>query len=90
MLSVRVDDALAAKLAEVADSTQQPVSAVVREALTRWLESTPRKASTLLASAGSVTGAGVSATNANVRAKLQRTRRAQRIVDTGPLVALMR
>jgi len=77
-LTVRIDLMLAEQIAVLARQTNQPVSAVVREALSRHVAETQApRATTLLRAAGSVRGEGQSATNENVRAKL-RARRAKR------------
>ncbi|MBX7194902.1 MAG: ribbon-helix-helix domain-containing protein [Sandaracinaceae bacterium] len=75
-LTVRIDEELAARLEEAASRANEPVSAVVRRAVTAFLgEQTGRSAKTLLAAAGSLRGAGVSATNENVRSSFQKRRR---------------
>jgi len=75
-LTVRLDARLAARLEDAAARANQPVSTLVRQVVTAWLdEAGPRRATTLLASQGSVSGRGVSATNANVRASFRRGRR---------------
>lgn len=79
-LTVRIDLMLAEEIAVLARQTNQPVSAVVREALSRHVAETQAqapRATTLLRAAGSLRGESVSATNENVRAKL-RARRAKR------------
>ncbi len=77
-LTVRIDLTLAEEIAVLARQTNQPVSAVVREALSRHVAETQApRATTLLRAAGSVRGEGQSATNENVRAQL-RARRARR------------
>ncbi|MFZ5469141.1 MAG: CopG family ribbon-helix-helix protein [Myxococcota bacterium] len=75
-LTIRLDENLSARLERAADRTRQPVSTVVRQAISEWLErSGQRRATTLLAAAGSVRGSGLSATNENVRAAFRRRRR---------------
>ena len=75
-LSVRLDARLAARLEDAAVRANQPVSTLVRQVVTEWLDETgPRRATTLLASRGSISGRGVSATNANVRTSFRKGRR---------------
>lgn len=74
-LTVRIDAVLAERLQAVAARTGQPVSTLVRSVVVGWLdENDAPRASTLLSRAGSVRGPGVPATNANVRARMQRAR----------------
>lgn len=75
-LTVRIDARLAARLEEAAARANQPVSTLVRQVVTEWLdEAGPRRATTLLAAKGSLAGRGASATNENVRASFRRARR---------------
>jgi hypothetical protein len=75
-LTIRLDAHLNARLEEAARSSKQPVSALVREAVTDWLARTgTTRAVTLLSASGSVKGSGQSATNANVRAAFRRRAR---------------
>jgi predicted transcriptional regulator len=75
-LTVRLDAHLAARLEDAAARANQPVSTLVRQVVTEWLdEAGPRRATTLLAARGSVAGRGISATNANVRTSFRKGQR---------------
>ena len=75
-LTVRLDARLAARLELAAARANQPVSTVVRQVVTEWLDKVgSRHATTLLGAAGSIDGPGTSATNENVRAAFRRRRR---------------
>lgn len=75
-LTIRLDAELAARLERAAARAKQPVSTLVREVVAEWLgRSADRRATTLLAAAGSLRGRGQSATNENVRAAFRKRRR---------------
>jgi predicted transcriptional regulator len=75
-LTIRLDAKLNLRLLEAARGAKQPVSALVREAVTEWLErSGSKRAVTLLSAAGALKGSGRSATNENVRAAFRRRAR---------------
>lgn len=74
ILSVRLDPVTYRRLEATAHRTHRAVSTIVREAVSSWLAHEPRRATTLLAAAGSVRGSGVSATNAAIRASFRRKR----------------
>lgn len=75
-LTIRLDERLAKRLERAASQAKEPVSALVRRAVSEWLDNVgPRHATTLLAAAGSLRGAGVPATNENVRAAFRRGRK---------------
>lgn len=77
-LTVRIDDALAARLEDAASKANEPVSVVVRRAVSSYIEgTTDRQATTMLRAAGSIRGTGVSATNVNVRKALTKRRHAR-------------
>lgn len=74
-LTVRLDATLAARLAEAAERAKQPVSTLVRNVVSEWLDEVgPQRATNLLGAAGSVSGTRVSATNAQVRASFRARR----------------
>jgi len=74
-LTVRLDSRLISRLEKAAARAHQPVSTLVRQVVTEWLDRVgPRRAVTLLAAAGSLSGSGSSATNANVHAAFRRRR----------------
>ncbi len=75
-LTVRIDDALAARLEDAASKANEPVSVVVRRAVSSYIEgTTDRRATTMLRAAGTIRGSGSSATNENVRKALAKRRR---------------
>lgn len=73
-LSVRLDATTFRRLEQTAERTRRSVSTIVREAVNHWIAQEPRRATTLLAAAGSVKGRGTSATNAAIRASFRRKR----------------
>jgi predicted transcriptional regulator len=74
-MTVRLDSALLARLTEAAANENEPLSTLARRAIVDWLERRgPRRATTLLNAAGSTSGSGRSATNANVRAAFRKRR----------------